>query len=77
MSDAIKVTVSFETTAKWSRDVEMTREQLDEWNKKLDANPRGEARRRIEEDMFEELGFDFRDCELDEPRLDDFYEEGS
>ncbi len=76
MSDKITVRVSFTTRASWTKDVEMTRDEYARYCERLDG-AMGRDLRNLQEDIGEELDFDFTEApEFEDAELDDFYEVG-
>lgn len=68
----MKVLMSFYTRATMSREVEMTPADYEAFCERLDKS-RGQAARRLEQELFNLSGLDFNDAEFDDDvELDSF-----
>lgn len=73
MSDKIRVEVSFEGRWVACGVYEISKAQYEEFCAKLDAWPRGYDKHRLAEQIFDALNIDFRDGEVEDLEVDDFY----
>lgn len=70
-----KVQVQVTIRARWEAGaiVEMTREQFDALDARLNARPRGFAMEQLAEDIMDTAQIQFRDGDIDDFEVEDFY----
>lgn len=69
----VRVQVGFRMVSTYFNEVEMTREEFDAWNEKMDDAASIRDKDRVSQDIFTHLGFDYSDAtDYEEPELETF-----
>lgn len=73
MSDEkVQVRVSIRGEARWVGEVEMSRAEYEEWCERID-DARGHEQDRVANEVMDRARIDFRDVDVDDLEVDDFF----